>query len=76
MKIQNRPTNITQDPLHLSATYDEDDELIRAINNDRMDPNKVWQLSSDPDVGAIDAFWNGVKSDLEKDPNWYAFNDN
>lgn len=75
MKLQNRPTNTTQDPLHLSAAQDEDDELIAAINNDASNPDSMWELTAEPDVTGIDSFWNGVKSDLEKDPNWYSFAD-
>ena len=75
MKIKNRPTNTTQDPLHLSAAQSEDDELIVAIANDHKGPDDVWELSNEPDVKAIDSFWSGVKDDLEADPAWYSFSD-
>lgn len=75
LKIHNKPTNFTTQAPALSAAQDEDDELIQSINGDHKGADDIWVLKNEPDVQGIDSFWNGVKNDLEKDPNWYAFND-
>lgn len=75
LKIRNKPINYTNRGPALSAVQDEDDELIRSINSDHKGADDVWELNNEPDVQGIDAFWNGVKNDLEKDPNWYSFSD-
>ena len=74
LKVHNHPTNYTVQAPALSAAQDEDDELIKAIDNDHKDADNAWQLTNDPDSDGIDAFWSGVASDLEKDPDWYSFN--
>lgn len=56
--------------MHLSAVPDEDDELIQAINNTADD---TIVLTNDPDVMAIDTYWNGVQKDLKSDPTWFNF---
>lgn len=73
MKIKNRPSNTTQNPLHLSAAQDEDDELIQAIDTDHKGVDDAWELKNEPDVAGIDNFWNTVSTDLQNDPDWYSF---
>lgn len=73
MKVANRPTNTTQNSLHLSAAQADEDELIQAINDDHRGPEDVWELSNETDVTGIDNFWQGVQKDLQNDPSWYNF---
>lgn len=73
LKIHNKPSNFTQQAPALSASPDEDDELIQAINGDHKGAEDVWELKNEPDVQGIDSFWNGVQQDLESDPSWYSF---
>mgnify|MGYP000927244356 FL=1 len=75
LKIHNKPSNLTSRVSALSDAMDEDDELIQSINNDHKGADDIWELKNEPDVQGIDNFWNGVKNDLEKDPNWYSFSD-
>ncbi len=74
LQLHNKPTNLTQTAPALSAAQDEDDELIKAIDSDHKGADDVWQLKNEPDVIGIDNFWNGVKTDLEQDPDWHSFN--
>lgn len=73
LKVHNHPSNFTAQAPALSSTQDEDDELIKAIDSDHKDADNEWQLTNEPDSEGIDAFWNGVVSDLQKDPDWYSF---
>lgn len=56
----------------LSALRVDNDELIQAIDAEKH--TDEWDLN---DVGAdgLDQFWDGVESDLKKDPTWYTFSD-
>lgn len=73
LKIHNHPSKFSVQTPALSDTEDEDDELIKSIENDHKDADNSWELSNDTDTQGIDSFWNGVKNDLEKDPDWYSF---
>lgn len=59
--------------LELSPAAPESDELIQAIESDNDADN--WQLTGAPDMKQLDQFWTGVTEDLEKDPEWFTFND-
>lgn len=75
LKVHNKPINFTSQAVALSVAQDEDDELIQSINDDHKGADDIWELQNELDIQGIDSFWNGVKKDLEKDPNWYSFSD-
>lgn len=62
MKLKNRPTNLTQYPLALSAVQSEDDELIQAIEDDHKSPDDMWDLHDESYV--VDSMWDATSDDL------------
>jgi hypothetical protein len=64
MKLKNRPTNLTQYPLALSAVQSEDDELIKAIEDDHKSPDYMWDLNSESYMSGADGFWDDSSEQL------------
>lgn len=62
-------------PLQLSTVQDDADELTQAMQADPEDHDDNWQLTDRPDETELDAFWNNVEADVQKDPKWFTFDD-
>jgi hypothetical protein len=51
------------------------DELTRAIDNDPVEHDDVWELDERPDTGELTDYWQSVEDDIRKDPEWFTFSD-
>lgn len=50
----------------------DDDELVRAIENDSLEHDNAWELSERPDSTELTTFWQTVEDDILSDPKWIA----
>ncbi len=61
--------------LQLSPVPDDGDELTQAVAADTVDHDDNWVLGERPDEAELDAFWDTVEKDIQKDPSWFKFDD-
>ncbi len=60
-------------PMELSPVPIDDDELSRAIVEDPVAHDDVWELSERPDSDELTQFWSEVEADVANDPEWFKF---
>lgn len=62
-----------QPAIEFSPAPAEDDELLRAIEEDTAMRDNAWELSERPDMGELTQFWSEVEADVANDPKWFSF---
>jgi hypothetical protein len=60
-------------PMNLSPVTVDSDELTKAVISDPDAHDDNWELTDRPDEAELEAYWNQVEADVQKDPSWFRF---